>query len=68
MFCAESIVPTAVDPCSAVFAARWLDSAFKNKTGQYWFHAACLRQRAHPSIPLYFIHAAEMSDDGPQDR
>jgi hypothetical protein len=59
MFCGNSIEETPVDPCAGLFVAAWSENAFEERAGQYWFHAACVQQHAHPSIPLYFLDLAD---------
>jgi hypothetical protein len=59
LFCGGAIEPTATDPCSGVFTTAWSESDFEKETAQYWFHAGCLRQIAHPRVPLYFLDLAD---------
>ena len=57
LFCGKAIERVFPDPCAAVLTATWQVTGFESETGQYWFHAACLRQHADPSVPLYFLDA-----------
>jgi hypothetical protein len=72
LFCGEAIEPSNLDPCSAVISASSPDGAdnagrrpkrspswWKRPPGQYWMHSACLRNAAHPSVPLHFLDSAE---------
>ena len=59
LFCGDAIEPTETDPCSGVFTAAWSEDDFEKETAQYWFHARCLRMRAHPRVPLYFLDLAD---------
>ena len=34
---------------------RW----WERPPGQYWLHVACLREHAHPSVPLQFLDIVE---------
>jgi hypothetical protein len=53
--CGEGIERTSVDPGSMTLAPGWGDPRFADGPRQNaWFHAACLRQHADPSIPLRF--------------
>ena len=59
-FCGEGIEQTSVDPCSLALSPGWNNPSFNDGPRQgAWFHAACLRQHAHPSIPLL----AQFEDD-----
>jgi hypothetical protein len=51
-FCGNTIERTRVDPCAMVVAARWSEAGFDGRTQQIWFHAGCLRQHLHPTVPV----------------
>ena len=63
LFCGESIARSHVDPCAGVLAAGWQEAGFEGSTGQYWFHAECLRTRTHKSVPLYFLEMGDIRRD-----
>jgi hypothetical protein len=58
MFCGLGIERTTVDPCSCAMTASW-PTGRDDGTAGYWFHAKRLRERVHPSVPLYFLDLAE---------
>ncbi|MEZ5145398.1 MAG: hypothetical protein R2726_23235 [Acidimicrobiales bacterium] len=75
LLCGAAIEPTDVDPLTAVITAapsadersaerprgarRPATTWWRRPPGQYWLHAACLRQAAHPTVPLPFLDVAE---------
>ncbi|MBI4361511.1 hypothetical protein HY572_07120 [Candidatus Micrarchaeota archaeon] len=55
MFCGKTIEEKQPDPCIVILCSGWDTPGEKPLNQQCYCHAACLRQVAHQSVPLYVL-------------
>lgn len=55
MFCGLEIDPVGYDPLVLIVRTHYLRSDKQGEEQQLHAHASCLRERAHPSVPLAIV-------------
>lgn len=51
-FCGRLIEPVGYDPCSLLLTTHYLRDDRRQEEQTLFSHAACLRERVQPSVPL----------------
>jgi hypothetical protein len=61
-FCGESIEPRGPDVGGLLYTTNIDRPVDEQHDQQLWCHAAHLKQRLHPSVPLYILDLATEQD------
>jgi hypothetical protein len=60
VFCGETVMSSHLDVCALILVTNRDKPSEAQQEQEFWCHAACFRQRTHPSVPLYIFDLQDM--------